>query len=67
MYPSDLSDEEWELLAPFFQRPYSLRKQWRKNGDKAYYICHERLPPRVDLRMSESLNLTLGQGSRFVG
>ena len=21
MYPSDLSDEEWELLAPFFQRP----------------------------------------------
>ena len=47
--------------------PYSLRKQWRKNGDKAYYICHERLPPRVDLRMPESLNLTLGQGSRFVG
>jgi transposase len=21
MYPSDLSDEEWALLAPFFQRP----------------------------------------------
>ena len=21
MYPSDLSNEEWELLSPFFQRP----------------------------------------------
>ena len=21
MYPSDLTDEEWALLAPFFQRP----------------------------------------------
>ena len=66
-----------ELLAPLLKNfalsrccrwPfYGTRpgKQWRKDGDKAYYIGHERLPPSGDLRMSESLNPTLGSGSRF--
>ena len=47
--------------------PYPIRKQWRKDGNKAYYsIWHERLPPRVDLRMLESLNLTLDESSRLL-
>ena len=59
MYPSDLSDEEWALLAPFFQRQ-DPRGNPGKYANRAIVNAILHVPHGIDQDFSANIYLSDG-------